>query len=172
MVRTLRPSRDEGGYDVPWPAADTSWLVEEFWPRLERLAGDPEHELGAEVAHRLRMILEGKPPLPFDSVAPPLRLVCRDGKLSWGIATAEGPLAFEREVRFTLMLLWHPAVRGRLGSCRQCARFFLRAPGRGRKRRFCSDGHRKSFHVEAAAPMRAAYQRAWRNPHLASTATK
>lgn len=112
------------------------------------------------------------PALPHDSVAPPLVLVYRHGKLSWGITTAVLPGDVEREVRFALMLLWHPDVRGRLGTCRKCARFFLRALGRGRRRQFCTDDHRKSFHAAASAPSRAAYQRAWRNPHRASTATK
>ena len=153
------------GYEAPWPAADTSWLVDEFWPRLERIASDPEHRFNGEVRHRLGRICAGEPPLPDDSVAPPLRLVFRGGKLSWGIQATLSAVDVEREIRFALLLLWHPLVRGRLGACRKCGRFFLRVAGRGRRRDFCSPEHRKALHYETtSAEARAAYKRLWRNP--------
>lgn len=149
-----------------WPATavDTGWLIEEFWPLLERIANRPDDPLAGELRHRLGLIMKGEAPLPDDAIAPPLVLVCRDGLVSWGIAH----VADERVVRFALLLLWHPDVRGRLGECHQCGTFFLREHRRGQPgRRFCCPEHRLSFHHElhrgrTTPEARATYARAWR----------
>lgn len=139
------------------------------WPLYRDKSGELTSLFGlrANVHGALRDVLAGRCPFPGHSIrATPLCLISRGGKVEWGIAqtrlvervplfaVVEKPShqevnAVQKEMMFTVLLLWLPEVRPLLRRCAlvTCGRFNLgKRSRRARERRyFCPGACRRAW---------------------------